>query len=67
MSKVDFTYRGLELFAEFGGYLGLLLGVSVNQLPDLIIMFASFLRKICKSPNQRPSGKPTCPHVNGKA
>ena len=36
VSKVAITYQGLELFAEFGGYLGLLLGVSINQLPDMI-------------------------------
>ena len=35
-SKVSYTYQGLELFAEFGGYLGLLLGMSLNQIPELL-------------------------------
>ena len=35
-SKVQYTYQGLEMFAEVGGYLGLLLGMSLNQLPRMI-------------------------------
>ena len=44
-SKVKYTYQGLEMFAEVGGYLGLLLGMSLNQLPSLI---SSLVRKIYK-------------------
>ena len=36
VSTVSFTYKGLELFAEVGGYLGLFLGISLSQLPGLI-------------------------------
>ena len=42
-SKVSYTYQGLEFFAEFGGYLGLFLGMSLNQVPYLI---ASLVKKI---------------------
>ena len=42
VSKVSYTYQGLELFAEVGGYLGLCLGISISQLPGLI---ASFVQK----------------------
>ena len=37
VSKVSYTYQGLELFAEVGGYLGLCLGISISQLPGLIV------------------------------
>ena len=36
VSTVSYTYKGLELFAEVGGYMGLLLGISLSQLPGLI-------------------------------
>lgn len=35
-ATVSYTYQGLEFFAEFGGYLGLLLGMSLNQIPQLL-------------------------------
>ena len=43
VSTVSYTYKGLELFAEVGGYLGLFLGISLSQLPALI---ASVVQKI---------------------
>ena len=42
VSTVSYTYKGLELFAEVGGYLGLFLGISLSQLPGLI---ASLVQK----------------------
>ena len=36
VSTVSYTYQGLELFAEVGGYMGLFLGISLSQLPALI-------------------------------
>ena len=44
-SKVKYTYQGLEMFAEVGGYLGLLLGMSLNQLPSLISSMTEKLYK----------------------
>ena len=49
VSKVGFTYRALELFAEFGGYLGLLLGISINQLPGMVDGCFIKIKKYCKS------------------
>ena len=45
-----FLYSGLSLIAEIGGYVGLFLGVSVNQISTLVdIMFEKFhTRKIRK-------------------
>ena len=45
-SKVSFTYQGLELFAEFGGYLGLLLGMSLNQVPHLISALINTIKNL---------------------
>ena len=36
VSRSKFSYNVLELVAEVGGYVGLFLGVSVNQFADLI-------------------------------
>ena len=44
-SKVSYTYQGLELFAEVGGYLGLFLGISLSQLPGLIAVLAQKCKK----------------------
>ena len=35
VSKSDYSYQGLELIAEVGGYVGLFLGISINQLTHL--------------------------------
>ena len=35
VSKSSFSYTILELIAEVGGYVGLFLGVSINQISDL--------------------------------
>ena len=32
----QYLYSGLSLIAEIGGYVGLFLGVSVNQIIDLV-------------------------------
>ena len=45
VSKVSYTYQGLELFAEVGGYLGLFLGISISQLPGLIATFVQRFKK----------------------
>ena len=34
VSKARYSYGGLELLAEFGGYVGLFLGISVFHLSD---------------------------------
>ena len=36
VSKAYWEYDGIELMAEIGGYVGLFLGVSVNQIRHLI-------------------------------
>ena len=45
VSKVSYTYQGLELFAEVGGYLGLFLGISLSQLPGLIATIVQRFKK----------------------
>ena len=47
-SKVSYTYQGLEFFAEFGGYLGLLLGMSLNQVPYLIASLVNHIKTVLK-------------------
>ena len=41
VSRSKFSYNVLELMAEVGGYVGLFLGVSVNQFSDLIKSYFS--------------------------
>ena len=42
VSRTRWDYGGLELLAEVGGYVGLFLGVSINQLAILIQAFFQF-------------------------
>ena len=48
VSKSDYSYQGLELIAEVGGYVGLFLGISINQLTRLCRKFAISLKKFFK-------------------
>ena len=36
VTKVKYSYTELELLAEFGGYVGLFLGISVFHLSEII-------------------------------
>ena len=40
-----YAYTGLNLFAEIGGYIGLLLGVSLNQVTNIVDSLAAKLTK----------------------
>ena len=39
VTEVYFSYTGLELIAEFGGYVGLFLGISVFDINQVITRF----------------------------
>ena len=45
LSKARYAYGGLELLAEFGGYVGLFLGISVFSLSDA---FEKLVKSIVK-------------------
>ena len=40
------VYSGLSLFAEIGGYVGLLLGVSLNQVTRIVDSLVVYLQKL---------------------
>ena len=46
-TKSYYTYSELSLIAEIGGYVGLFLGISVNQMPYLLDIFGTFMARIC--------------------
>ena len=41
-----FVYSGLTLIAEIGGYVGLFLGVSINQVTNLIEWIFTLIKKL---------------------
>ena len=45
-TKSYYTYSGLSLIAEIGGYVGLFLGISVNQMPNLLEILDAILARI---------------------
>ena len=45
-TKSYYTYSGLSLIAEIGGYVGLFLGISVNQLINLWDILDAVLARI---------------------
>ena len=45
-TKSYYTYSELSLIAEIGGYVGLFLGISVNQMPYLLDIFGAFFARI---------------------
>ena len=45
VTKAYHIYSGLSLIAEIGGYVGLFLGVSINQLTNLLDVFILQIRK----------------------
>ena len=49
VSRTHWDYGGLELIAEVGGYVGLFLGVSVNQLAILTKVCFNGFQKLRKS------------------
>ena len=56
--KSYFTYTGLSLVAEIGGYVGLFLGISVNQFYKMIGAIKTRLRSLVTiSPKSRTSRK----------
>ena len=44
-----YIYTGINLIAEIGGYVGLFLGISVNQVTNLMDFIASRLKQIFKN------------------
>ena len=44
-TKARYAYRELELLAEFGGYVGLFLGISVFNLKDVFDKMVKLLLK----------------------
>ena len=45
VTKAYHVYSGLSLIAEIGGYVGLFLGVSINQVTNLFDVLFNALRK----------------------
>ena len=45
-TKSYYTYSELSLIAEIGGYVGLFLGISVNQMPYLLDILGASLSRI---------------------
>ena len=41
-----YVYSGLTLIAEIGGYVGLFLGVSINQITNLIEWIFTLIKKL---------------------
>ena len=48
-TKARYVYRELEFLAEFGGYVGLFLGVSVNQITMLMDIAFGWFDTFCNS------------------
>ena len=46
VTKSHYTYSKLSLIAEIGGYVGLFLGISVNQIPYLLDVLKKILARI---------------------
>ena len=46
VTKSHYTYSELSLIAEIGGYVGLFLGISVNQMPYLLNVLKKILARI---------------------
>ena len=46
VTKSQYTYTKLSLLAEIGGYVGLFLGISVNQIPYLLGVMKKILTRI---------------------
>ena len=46
-TKSYYTYSGLSLIAEIGGYVGLFLGISINQLTNLLDILDLLFTRIC--------------------
>ena len=45
VTKAYHVYSGLSLIAEIGGYVGLFLGVSINQVTNLFDVLFNAFRK----------------------
>ena len=45
VTKAYHIYSGLTLIAEIGGYVGLFLGISMNQIGKLLDMFNHHIQK----------------------
>ena len=46
VTKSHYTYSKLSLIAEIGGYVGLFLGISVNQIPYLLDVLKKILARL---------------------
>ena len=46
-TKSYYTYSGLSLIAEIGGYVGLFLGISINQLTNLWDILDVLIARMC--------------------
>ena len=45
-TKTQYTYSGLSLIAEIGGYVGLFLGISINQITNLLEFLVLRIRSL---------------------
>ena len=52
MRQESLVYGYQDLFADFGGYLGLLIGASILSIYDNILELAIKLRQILKNSKQ---------------
>ena len=46
-TKARYAYQELEMLAEFGGYVGLFLGISVYNLKEIIGKIFNFVFRLC--------------------
>ena len=47
VTKSHYTYSELSMIAEIGGYVGLFLGISVNQIPYSLNVLRASLMRLC--------------------
>ena len=45
-TKTHYTYSELSLIAEIGGYVGLFLGISINQITNLVDILVVRIRSL---------------------
>ena len=48
VTDTQYSYTGLELLAEFGGYVGLFLGISVFHLNQVFAKIVNYLSMTCQ-------------------
>ena len=55
MRQESLVYGYQDLFADFGGYLGLFIGASILSIYDNILELATKLRQILKNSKETPA------------